>query len=79
MKHNKMIKKLKKGASKVGRVLASPFKWAGSQIEKEMRMNEAKDKKYSEEGRALNKKYSGLQTNKSTIDMLRRGMRGEKK
>ena len=35
-----------------------PFKWAGKQIEKEMRMKEKKKKKWEQEGRVLNRSYS---------------------
>jgi len=30
--------------------ISAPFKWAGGQIEKEMKMNKAKDDKYRQEG-----------------------------
>ncbi len=46
------------GAKAVGRVAVKPIKWAGAQIEKEMKMNKAKDNRYRAEGKALNRKYS---------------------
>ncbi len=43
----------------VKRGIAAPFKWAGGQIEKELKMDKAKDNKYKAAGAALNASYSG--------------------
>ncbi len=51
------------GAKIVGSVIAAPFKWAGKQVEKEMKMNKSKDDRYRAEGAVLNKSYSGLPSN----------------
>lgn len=48
-----------KGVRRLGRLVTSPLRWAGKQIEKEMKMNDEKDKQYRAEGAALNKEYSG--------------------
>ena len=57
------LKKIGKAGVKVGSVVkkgaSAPFKWAGKQIEKELKMNKAKDDRYRKEGKALNRKYSG--------------------
>lgn len=42
----KMGNKIIKGAKKAGKVATYPLKWAGNQIEKEARMNQAKDDRY---------------------------------
>ena len=49
---------IKKAAAKAFDAVTKPIKWAGKQIEKEMRMNEAKDKGYKKAGKALNRMYS---------------------
>lgn len=46
-----------KGAAKIA---VKPFKWAGNQIEKEVRMNKAKDDLYRKQGAQRNRDYSGL-------------------
>lgn len=51
-----------KGLKAVGRVASYPFRWAGRQIEKEMRMDEEKDNKARAAGKALNAEYSGKPT-----------------
>lgn len=49
-----------KAAKGVGKMIAAPFKWAGGQIEKEMKMDKAKDDKYRVAGSAMNQEYSGF-------------------
>lgn len=41
-----------------GRVIARPLKWMGGQIEKEMKINKAKDDGYRAVGPKLNKQFS---------------------
>lgn len=48
-----------KVGNKVKKVAGAPFKWVGGQIEKEMRMNKAKDDFYRLQGKKLNSDYSG--------------------
>ena len=59
------IKNLKRnfvtGLQVVGEAVVKPLKWAGGQIEKEMKMNKKKDDKYRKEGRALNAAYTQQQ------------------
>lgn len=69
---------VKKAVKAVVKGITAPVKWAGKQIEKEMRMNKAKDDAYRSAGSKLNASYSGLSTKKN-LDMLRRGMQGKKR
>lgn len=61
---------------------SAPFKWAGRQIEKEMRMNKAKDDEYRRQGEDMMKgreEYKPLKEKKKAEAMLLRGMQGKKK
>jgi hypothetical protein len=75
---SKVISGVKKVGKVAGKVASAPFKWAGGQIEKEMRMDKAKDDAYRSAGAKLNAEASGLSTKKN-LDMLKRGMQGKKK
>jgi hypothetical protein len=44
-----------KGVKKAGSIAAKPFKWAGGQIEKEMKMDKAKDDEYRRQGENMMK------------------------
>lgn len=55
--------KVGKGMVKVGNAMMAPFKWAGGQIEKQMRMEKKQDDKWRDEGAAMNRSYSGLPSN----------------
>lgn len=52
-----------KGLKAIGRAAVAPIKWAGRQVEKEMRMNKAKDDRHRVEGEARNRDFSGLPSN----------------
>lgn len=45
---------IKKAVKTVGRVASAPFKWAGKQIEKELRMQDEQDAINKEKSRLLN-------------------------
>jgi hypothetical protein len=40
--------------------VTAPLKWAGKQVEKEIKMNKAKDNIYRSQGQKMNEAYSGL-------------------
>lgn len=59
-----------KGLKAIGRGFSYPFRWAGGQIEKEMKMDKMKDDKAKEAGKKLNADFSafkyGVQKRKIT-------------
>lgn len=46
-------------AKLIGRGIKKGAQWAGGQIAKEMKLGDAKQKKYKAQGATLNAKYSG--------------------
>jgi len=69
---------IKKAVKAVGKAVTAPIRWVGQQVEKEMRMNKAKDDSYRSAGKSLNTSYSGLSTKKN-LATLKRGMQGKKR
>lgn len=47
------------GGINVGKGIKKGLQWAGRQVQKEMELDDAKQKKYKAQGKALNSSYSG--------------------